>query len=135
MSQEAVELLRRAAEFTYTQDSFGEILPIFHPDLVYHPRADEPDPSPHVGRDAYERLIRGFLDAFSKITFEIDEMLDVGDCAIASTVLHGRGSASGADVAEPYVFVYQARDGLVVQGWEYRTLPEALEAVEQRTRA
>src|SRR5690242_14181026 len=33
------------------------------PGIVYHPRADEPDPSPHVGRDAFERLTQGFVES------------------------------------------------------------------------
>ena len=47
---------------------------------------------------------------------------------IASTVMHGRGSASGVDVTDAYVFVYRLRDGLIVEGWEYRTRREALKA-------
>ena len=52
---------------------------------------------------------------------------------IASTVLHvvlhGQGNASGAGVSDTYVFVYKLRDGLAVEGWEYRTKQEALEAL------
>jgi len=51
---------------------------------------------------------------------------------IASTVLHavlhGQGRAS-AGVSDTYVFGYKLRDGLVVEGWEYKTKQEALEAV------
>jgi ketosteroid isomerase-like protein len=133
MSQENVDRIRRFHEGTYahaewpaTRESF---LAYLHPDLVYHPRTDEPDPSPRVGRDAYERLIYGFVEALSEITFDISDLIDAGDLVIASTVLHGRGSASGAQVNEPYVFVYKLRDGLIVEGWEYRTKQEALEAV------
>ena len=101
----------------------------FHPALVYHPRADEPDPSPHIGRDAYKRLVLGFMEALPDMSFEIRELIDAGDHVIASTVLHARGIASGADVSDAYVFVYKLRDGLIVEGWEYRTRQEALEAV------
>jgi len=52
---------------------------------------------------------------------------------ITSTVLHamprGQESASGPGVSDTYVFVSKLRDGLVVEGWEYRTMEEALEAV------
>jgi ketosteroid isomerase-like protein len=102
--------------------------PCFTPDLVYHPRTDELDPGTHIGRDAYERLFLEFLESFSEITLEILELIDAGDHVIASTVLHGRGSASGADVNDAYVFVYKLGDGLIVEGWEYRTKQEALEA-------
>jgi ketosteroid isomerase-like protein len=63
------------------------------------------------------------------MTIEILELIDTGDRVIASTVLHGRVSASGGDLKDTYVFVYKLRDGLIVEGWEYRTRQEALEAV------
>jgi ketosteroid isomerase-like protein len=131
MSQENVEIARAAFE-AWNAGELQDVLSHFHPELVYHPRADEPDPSPHVGRDAYERLVYGFVDSFSEVTFEVLELIDAGDHVIASTVLHavlrGQGSAS-AGVSETYVFVYKLRDGLVVEVWEYRTKEEALEAV------
>ena len=130
MTEEGVDLMRRAFEYTYTPDTFpGPILDIYHADLVYHPRSDEPDPSPRVGREAFERLIGGFVEAFSEITFDVDEVIDAGEYTIAVTVLHGRGGASGAEVSDAYAFVYKVSDGLVVEGWEYRTKEEALEAV------
>jgi ketosteroid isomerase-like protein len=125
-----VEIARAAFE-AWNAGELREVLSHFHPELVYHPRADEPDPSPHVGRDAYERLVYGYVDSFSEVTFEVLELIDAGDHVIASTVLHavlrGQGSAS-AGVSDTYVFVYKLRDGLVVEGWEYRTKQEALEA-------
>ena len=133
MSQENVEIVRAAFEaWNAGELQLQDVLSHFHPQLVYHPRADEPDPSPHVGRDAYERLVYGFVDSFSEVTFEVLEVIDAGDHLIASTVLHavlrGQGSAS-ASVSDTYVFVYKLRDGLIVEGWEYRTKQEALEAV------
>ena len=137
MSQENVEIVRAA--FAAWNARPGEPdFAHFHPELVYYPRADEPDPSPHVGRDAYERLITDSLISarragFSEVTFEVLELIDAGDHVITSTVLHavphGQGSACGAGVSDTYVFVYKLRDGLVVEGWEYRTKQEALEAV------
>jgi ketosteroid isomerase-like protein len=126
MSQENVEIVRALSEAwnTTTEPDFS----IYHPALVYHPRADEPDPSPHIGREAFERLTLGFLEAFSTARFDVDELIDAGDLVIASTVMHGRGSASGAEVTDTYVFLYRLRDGLIVEGWEYRTRQEALTA-------
>jgi ketosteroid isomerase-like protein len=136
MSQENVEGVRAAFAAWNARPGEPDLAAVFahfHPELVYHPRADEPDPSPHVGRDAYERLVYGFVDSFSEVTFEVLELIDAGDHVITSTVLHavlhGQGSASGAGVSDTYVFVYKLRDGLVVEGWEYRTKQEALEAV------
>jgi ketosteroid isomerase-like protein len=126
MSRENVELVRAALEkWTSSEPIPSE----FHPDLVYHPRSDEPDPSPHIGLEAYERLVRGFVDAFSEVTIEVLDVIDAGDRVIASTVIHGRIGAGGGEVTDTYVFVYKVHDGLVVEGWEYRTTQEALEAV------
>jgi ketosteroid isomerase-like protein len=131
MSQENVEIVRAAFE-AWNAGDMEALFADYHPELVYHPRADEPDPSPHVGRDVYERLVRGFVDSFSEVTFEVLELIDAGDHVIASTVLHavlhGQRSSS-AGVSDTYVFVFKLRDGLVVEGWEYRTKQEALEAL------
>jgi ketosteroid isomerase-like protein len=136
MSQENVEVVQGIFEAWNARPNELDFAP-FHPELVYHPRADEPDPSPHVGRDAYERLIHGFVESFSEVTFEVLEVIDAGDRVITSTVLHavlrGQGRGSGAGVRDTYVFVYKLRDGLVAEGWEYRTKEEALEAVGQGT--
>ena len=130
MSQENVQIVRAAFE-AWNAGELQDVLSSFHPELVYHPRADEPDPSPHVGRDAYEQLASGFADSFSEVTFEVLELIDAGDHVVTSTVLHAvlHGSASGAGVSDTYVFVYKLREGLIVEGWEYRTKEEALEAV------
>jgi ketosteroid isomerase-like protein len=127
MSEENVEVVRA---FIEAWNATGEPdFSIYHPALVYHPRADEPDPTPHIGREAYERLALGFLEAFSTAKFDVEELIDAGDLVIAPTVMHGRGSASGADVTDAYVFVARLRDGLIVECWEYRTRQEALKAV------
>jgi ketosteroid isomerase-like protein len=126
MSRENVEIVRRGFEaFNAGQPDYS----IYHPALVYHPRADEPDPSPHLGREAFERLALGFLESFRDLRFDVLEVIDAGDRVVVSTMMHGRGAASGASVEDAYVFVYQLRDGLVVEGWEYRTEHEALKAV------
>ena len=76
MSQENVEIVRRMVEaFNSGEPDFS----IYHPALVYHPRADEPDPSPHVGREAYERLTLGFLESFSDLEFDVEELIDAGE--------------------------------------------------------
>jgi ketosteroid isomerase-like protein len=126
MSEENVEVVRGGFE---TLNAGEPDFSIYHSELVYHPRADEPDPSPHIGREAFERLALGFLESFPSLEFDVEELIDAGDLVIASTVMHGRGAASGASVDDAYVFVYKLQDGLVVEAWEYRTRQEALEAV------
>jgi ketosteroid isomerase-like protein len=127
MSQENVELVR--AWFDSWNATGNPDLSTIDPGVIYHPRADEPDPSPHVGRDAYEQLLRGFIESFSEIKFDVLAVRDAGDYVIASTVIRCRVRDSGISVKDAYVFVNRVRDGLLVEGWEYRTMEEALEAM------
>jgi ketosteroid isomerase-like protein len=53
---------------------------------------------------------------------------------VLHAVLRGQESASVAGVSDTYVFVYKLRDGLIVEGWEYRTKQEALEALSSEDR-
>src|SRR3954453_13631091 len=103
MSQENVEFARAVFE-AWNAGEWQDAVFRFHPEIVYHPRADEPDPSPHVGRDAYAQLVYGFAESFSDVSIEVLELIDTGDHVIASTVLHGvlrgQGTASGADVSD-----------------------------------
>lgn len=130
MSQENAESARAAFE-AWNAGDVNAVFAYFHPEVVYHPRADEPDPSPLVGRDAYEQLVQGFVDSFSKVTFEVLEVIDTGDHVIVPTVLHVvlHGQESDAGVSDTYVFVYKSRDGLIGEAWEYRTKEEALKAL------
>jgi ketosteroid isomerase-like protein len=105
---------------------------LYHPDLVYHPRPEDPEPGARHGREAFLELIGSYVAALTEITFEVRETIDAGDLVVASTILHGRGSASGAQISDPYVFVYEIHDGLVVEGWEFRTMEEALALVASK---
>jgi ketosteroid isomerase-like protein len=129
MSQANVEFIRAVFEAWNAGEELDAYFSRFHPQLVYHPRADEPDPSPHIGRGAYERLVRGFVDSFSEVTLAVRELIDAGDRVIVPTVLHARMRDSETEVSDTYVFVWRLSEGLVVEGWEYRTKEEALEAV------
>jgi hypothetical protein len=88
MSQENVELMRAWFD---DWNATGDLdLSGFDPGLIYHPRADEPDPSPHVGRDAYAQLMRGFIESFAEVKVDLLEVRDAGDYVFASTVLRCR---------------------------------------------
>ena len=126
MPMEDLERVRTIFE-TFSADNVDELLKAYDPHFVYHPRSDEPDASLKADRDEFEQLLRGWLETFPQITFDLHELDEVGDRVIAVTTLHGRTS-SGLELEDDYVFVYRMRDGLVTEGWEYRTKAEALAA-------
>jgi ketosteroid isomerase-like protein len=128
MPNEDVERVRRIFE-TFSAEKVDELLRAYSPRFLYHPRSDEPDASVKTNRDEFEQLIRGWLETFPQITFDLHELDEVDDCVIAVTTLHGRGNSSGLEVEDDYVFVYQIKDSLIVEGWEYRTKAEALAVI------
>lgn len=132
MSEEGARLVRRIFEHTYNARTYDALSDLYHPDLVYHAREEDPEPGEYRGRDAFLRLIAGYVEALTEITFELSEVIDAGDYTIAVTTLKGSGSASGVEIEDPYVFVYEVRDGLVVTGWEFRARDEALALVAGR---
>jgi ketosteroid isomerase-like protein len=64
----------------------------------------------------------------SDLRADLDEVIDAGEQTISVAVIRGRGSTSGVEVAEPYVFLRTWRDGKTVEVREYRTKQEALNA-------
>ncbi len=103
-----------------------DLLEHYHADLVYHPRPEDPEPGLHRGREAFRKLIGDCVNSLTEINFDLLEVIEAEDFVIASTVLNGRGSASEIQVSDPYVFVYRFEDGLVVEGWEFKTMGEAI---------
>ena len=79
----------------FSAETVDEIFENYDPQFVYHPRSDEPDASVKANRDEFEQLVRGWLETFPEITFDVYELIEVGDYVVAVTTLHGRGNASG----------------------------------------
>jgi ketosteroid isomerase-like protein len=134
VSAQDLERVRTIFE-TFRAERVDELLAAYDQRIVYHPRSDEPDASVKHDREEFEHLIRGWLETFPRISFDLHELFEAGDRVIAVTTLHGRGGASGLEVEDDYVFVYRIRDGLIIEGWEYRTKDEALSAVGARRSA
>jgi ketosteroid isomerase-like protein len=59
---------------------------------------------------------------------DVEEIIDAGAQTISVAVVRGWGRRSGAEVAEPYVFLRTWREGKTVEVREYRTKQEALAA-------
>ena len=134
MSQENVEIVRRAFALFNARD-LSAFFDVFDSDLLYRNRSDEPDARVYRGLEQYKGYVAGFLDTFDDLRFELHELVDLGDQVVVVTDLLGRGRESGADVRGVYVFLLTVRDGTIVEGSEYATKEEALEAVEQDAHA
>jgi ketosteroid isomerase-like protein len=131
MSREDVERARRVFDL-FNERDLAAFFDSFHPDVTYRNREDEPDVRTYRGIAEYREYVRGWLEMFDDLRLEDLVVDDVRDSVIAAATLCGRGRDTGAEVRGRYVFLLRFRDGLILDGREYGTTDEALEAVGAR---
>jgi ketosteroid isomerase-like protein len=83
------------------------------------------------GHEGVRTYWRRWLSAWSDLTFDVDDVLDAGDSAVALiSNQHQRGRLSGIDTQmPPYAIVFSFRDGKVVRWKNYMDQRDALAAV------
>jgi ketosteroid isomerase-like protein len=80
------------------------------------------------GPDAMRDFYRQWEETFDESRSEIEELTDAGDQVVAAVRAIGRLKGSDAEVDTRFGVVIWIRDGKIVQGREYATGKEALEA-------
>jgi hypothetical protein len=126
--QAASEIFETACRASWES---GDWLARYDPDVVYHPREDEPDTRLCVGREAWAQIAAGFMDAFSEITFDVKDTYDAGDLMLRYSP--GDWNALHQDLYGEVAFPFQIvtvldRPGRDFEGGEFVLL-------EQRPRA
>ena len=133
MSQENVELVR--SWYTQFPVMNSEALDFFYehvwdPAIDWRAMAGAPDDlGPIEGRDAMRRYLEEGLELFEDVALEAEEIIDVGeDRVIVVLRFTGRARLSGVETELRFAILYVLRGGRVVQGREYATKEESLEA-------
>jgi ketosteroid isomerase-like protein len=101
----------------------------YDPDVRWHLRADLPDSETLVGRDRLMRFFSDWFETFRESRTDVEELIDGGEYVIAVLRVRGRLRGSDEEVDMPETWVSKLVDGRVVEGWEYATKAEALQAV------
>ena len=132
MSQENVEIVRRAFEASARGDSEG-VLALYDPDVEWDASRTQPGfADVYRGHEGLSRFFREWREAWDSDEYEYDELIDVGDAVISIATQRGRGQTSGLQIARPLVGVWTIRDGKIVRVLWFLTREEALEAVGLR---
>ena len=133
MSQRNVELVRASFE-AFGRGDFNAAFADFDPVAEWRTADDEPDSRTYTGVDELRSFVAHLADPWTNrfgqaVRFE--DFIDCGDWVVAPWHgrLHGHGSGIEIDVSETYAV--QVRDGRIVRVEEYRTVQEALEAVDR----
>jgi ketosteroid isomerase-like protein len=125
MSQENVEIVRRAWEFeAFGRDYRAEALTVYDPDVVVTPLEE----GPSYGLDAYLEYFERWFAAWEMLEQAAEEYIDAGDRVVVRGYFRGRGRGSGVEVDSRFYEIYTLRDGKIVRVDEFAERSEALEA-------
>src|SRR5919201_4444997 len=92
--ENAEELARKSiSSFENDPDGFRDTL---HPDIVWFPFEDNHTPSHGIG--GAMRIRNHWLDSWSDMQAEVEEVFGDGDSVVASVHVTAQGKASGAKV-------------------------------------
>jgi ketosteroid isomerase-like protein len=132
MSEENVEIVRRIYEAAVRRDA-ATVLARYDAEGVLvasrigvanHPSGEDA----YHGHDGLRDLFREWHEAWGKIEYDYEELIEAGDQVIAVVNRHARGRASGVEVERPFALLWTLRDGKVVRVVWYLTREDALEA-------
>jgi ketosteroid isomerase-like protein len=128
MSQANVEAVRGVYE-RWSEGDFEAGVALFDPLVLFIMRPEFPDAGTYLGPEAVERYMRGFLEPWTRLTIEADEILEAGDSVVVAVTQRGVGGASGAATELRYFQVWSFRGSKVIRLDNIRERAEALEAV------
>jgi ketosteroid isomerase-like protein len=102
---------------------------VFDPNVVLVMRPEFPDTGVYVGTEGVAEYTRGFLEPWSRITIEAEEITVAGDSVVVAVSQRGTGTTSGALTEFRYFHVWSFRGGKAIRLESVRERAEALAAV------
>jgi ketosteroid isomerase-like protein len=128
MSQENVEIVRRAFEYEISGRGGSGVLAIFDPDVVMKPVEEGASYGVEAIRDNFQH----WQSAWEDLVVTVEEIIDGGDRVVLAAHHRGRGRGSGIDVDPRYYEVYTLLAGTIIRVDEYTERAAALEAAGLR---
>jgi uncharacterized protein len=135
MSRENVELVRRVYDAASRRDT-ATVLDLYDPEVEWDvsrsPMARLVGEGRYQGHEGLRRFFRAYHEAWERIEYDYDELIDAGDRVISVDHERGCGRASGAEVEFTQYAVWTIRDGKIVEAAWFATRAEALENARLR---
>ncbi len=128
MSAENLEAVRAVYE-RWAEGDFKASMDLVDPLVLFVLGPGFPDSGTYLGVARLEEYTRGFLEPWSRISIEAEEMADAGDSVVATVRQRGVGSGSGAATDFRYFQVWTFRGRKVIRLENFRDRAEALAAV------
>ena len=113
-----VALVRKGLEFVANGDDEG-LLSIWSDDMRYY-AVEEAAPPAEWGRKEFMNMMVTGHRMVPERTYETIDLRPVGrDLVVAHLRMHAISGRTGEKVSGDYLAVFRARDGLLVEGWEF----------------
>jgi len=130
MSQENVEIIRRAYDALERGDLDLLASEFYDPQIEWQTSREDPDAATHRGREAVRRYYDQWLDSFEGLHADVEEYIDAGKDRVFTWVRWtGRGRGSGIDAEWWLAIVYTLRAGRILKAEEYFDRGEALQTL------
>jgi len=128
MSQENVEIVREVLEAQRRRD-WQAFRDLYDPDIEWEDASGLwGDWGKRRGFEDVQDAFMTWFEAFEHASFELEDVVDVGDDVVTFIRISGRGRESGLVVDQRIPTVWTLRDRRVVRVRGYRDEAEALEA-------
>jgi ketosteroid isomerase-like protein len=127
MSHENVEAIRAVYE-RFGKGDFEASLDLVDPLVLFVLGPEFPESGTYLGLERLAEYTRGFLEPWSRITIEAEEITDAGDSVVAAVRQRGVGDESGAATEFRYFQVWSFRGRKVIRLENFRQRSAALEA-------
>lgn len=132
MSDENVEIVRNAFQ-TFGAQGIDAALSFCSPDVVWYPTERWLDSSAYRGHDGMRTIAAAFSENFDDFRYDVQDIRDAHDRAVALVVMTGRIKHSESEISERLGFVISGfHDGTFGELRAFPDWSEALEAVGRR---
>jgi ketosteroid isomerase-like protein len=135
MSQENVEIVRRAFDGAGARSIEQTAETFWHPDITYVEDPRWPGASTYKGRDAALRCFKQYMDALGReedFVLRVERVIDAGARQVPFVRIGSRASASGLPHEHLWGYVVEVEDGRIIYLRAYYEPAEALEAAGLR---
>jgi ketosteroid isomerase-like protein len=127
VSQDKLQIVKSIYE-RWGEGDFRTPFDRFDAKVVFVMPPELPDAGTYLGKEALAEYSRGFLEPWTHIKIEAEELVPVGDSVFASVRQHGAGDASGAETEIRYFQLWSLRGDKVIRLEAFRDRAEALAA-------
>jgi uncharacterized protein len=131
MSEENVEAIRAVYE-RFSKGDFRASLDVVEPNVLFVLPSGFPESGTYLGVARLVEYTRGFLEPWTRITIEAEDIVDAGDSVVTTVRQRGVGKESGAATELRYFQVWSFRGPRVIRIENFRERAEALEAAGLR---